>query len=669
MITRDEIMRMPRNDQLDLLNRAKDAYYNTGEELLSDYDYDWLEAELGLENKNYVGSKHKGYTVKHSFIMGSLAKVQIKEDKKTGVVDWDKYAAEINSYISKSHAQYIEVTPKLDGASFSAEFGLVDGKPQLLSVATRGDGQYGSDISHWFKPVLNTSFWSKINQACLDILDENQILCIRGEVLVSGHKFEEKYSDTFTNPRSFVAGRLNLKASEISSDMLTGSDIHFVCYDYRLVDTDDNTFTELDWMNQYDQTYPILSKYLGHIGELPDDEFCQVYKYNGKLTGIELQKIYDEYAKYRSEDSDYALDGIVFKPNASGRQYNDSRERPLDCVAMKFIPVISITEIVDIEWNVHKSGEYFPKAIIKPIYLDSKEIKKVSLHNYNYIMVNNCGIGSSVRISLAGDIIPYIYEVIYAAGTDDINMPEDSEIYTEAKSGTMHLMKVFDDDNAKQKNRFISSAKALVINSVGPAAAEALYDSLHRDIDNLINIVYLMKDDMYELILDNMGNSRSVINIINGLKEFRKGLTLEDIILSFCFKNCGKRASILCAKIIRGEDYSTANMSLSVYGWALDKTSEEYNMVMDVVNELGVDISPKLNVGGASTQIPIIMTGSPKEFGYSTKKEFLQQHPEYIETTSWDECKVLFTDDLSSSSGKMKKAQKAGIQIKTYGDV
>ncbi|MBO6271197.1 hypothetical protein J6O48_00295 [bacterium] len=66
---------MSRKEKLDLLNRAKDAYYNTGEELLSDYDYDELEAELGLENKNYVGSKHKGYTVKHSFIMGSLSKV------------------------------------------------------------------------------------------------------------------------------------------------------------------------------------------------------------------------------------------------------------------------------------------------------------------------------------------------------------------------------------------------------------------------------------------------------------------------------------------------------------------------------------------------------------------------------------------------------------------
>ena len=44
----------------------------------------------------------------------------------------------------------------------------------------------------------------------------------------------------------------------------------------------------------------------------------------------------------------------------------------------------------------------------------------------------------------------------------------------------------------------------------------------------------------------------------------------------------------------------------------------------------------------------------------------LEAHPEYVETTSWSDCKILFTDDLASNSGKMKKAQKAGIEIREY---
>ena len=253
-----DLKNLSRKEKLDLLNRAKDSYYNTGTELLSDREYDELEAELGLENKNYVGSKHGNYTIKHSFIMGSLAKIQIKEDKH-GVVDWDAYADEFKKYFNKANScKYFETTPKLDGASFSAEFRNNNGKAEIISCATRGDGKYGTDILHWFEPVLRTSYWSKIDEACNNILDENDILCIRGEVLVPNNVFSEKYTDEFTNPRSFVAGKIGLKKENLTNEQISGSDLHFVCYDYRIIDGDDNTFNELSWMNPYDGTYKIL---------------------------------------------------------------------------------------------------------------------------------------------------------------------------------------------------------------------------------------------------------------------------------------------------------------------------------------------------------------------------------------------------------------------------
>ena len=67
-------------------------------------------------------------------------------------------------------------------------------------------------------------------------------------------------------------------------------------------------------------------------------------------------------------------------------------------------------------------------------------------------------------------------------------------------------------------------------------------------------------------------------------------------------------------------------------------------------------------------KLKVILTGSPEEFGYKTKSVFLQQHPELIEVSSFKECECLITDSLDSNSGKMQKARKAGIPIKTYGD-
>ena len=645
-----------------LLDIAKDYYYNTGNELIDDAMYDELESFIDLENKNYVGSKssakHANYTVKHSFIMGSLAKIQIKEDKKTGIVDWDTYANEFKKYFDKSTGcKYFETTPKLDGCSFSAEF---DSDGDLISCATRGDGEYGSDISHWFNAQLKTKYWSKIKDCCVNLLDKNDTLVIRGEVLVPSSAFKSNYANDFKNPRSYVAGKLGTKPSDLTESNLSGSNLHYVCYDYRIVDGETGTFTELSWMNPHDSTYKLLKPYLNGIGELPESKYCQVHPYNGNFTGEELQKIYDEYNSFRANESEYPLDGIVFKPEASARQYNDDRARPVDCVAMKFIPMINATEIVDIEWNVKKTGEYFPKAIINPVYMDGKEIRKASLHNYGYIMKHKCGIGSSVRISLAGDIIPFVYEIVHAAGTENINLPEDSEV------NGVHLMKIFNDESELQKNQFIASANALNINTIGPAAASNLWDSLHNDVDNLCNIVLLMTDDNCELIYEKLGKSRSVDNIVKNLKEFRSHLTLEDLILSFCFKNCGHRASALCAKIITGQDYSTASMGAESYKWAENPNSKEYMQVVNTAELLGISLEPTEDDGADGDKIPVIMTGSPKEFGFNTKKDFLAAHPEYVETTSWSDCKILFTDDLSSTSGKMKKAAKAGIPVKLY---
>lgn len=651
-----------------LLDISKDTYYNTQQEIIDDATYDELEAFIGLENKNYVGSKsnatHANYTVKHSFIMGSLSKIQIKEDKKTGLVDWDRFAQEFNAYFKKSSGcKYFETTPKLDGCSFSAEF---NSRGTLISCATRGDGTYGSDISHWFKAELRSSrYWSKIKDCCKSILDKDDILVIRGEVLVPHSSFNDKYVNDFKNPRSYIAGKLGTKASDLSKSDLSGSDIHYVCYDYRIVDGETGTFTELSWMNPKDGTYKILSPYLGNIGELPPSEYCQVHEYNGNFTGKELQKIYEEYNIFRENSSEYALDGIVFKPEASARQYNEDRARPLDCVAMKFIPMINATEIIDIEWTVKKTGEYFPKAVIKPVYMDGKEIRRASLHNYNFIMTKNCGIGSSVRISLAGDIIPYVYEIVNAAGTDNINLPEDSYVVTE-KSGNMHLMKQFKDNNDINKNKFLASAVALNINTIGPAIAASIWDAMHNEFDTLDNIVYLMTDENYEKLYANMGSSKTVQNIINNLKAYKDILTLETLILSFCFKSCGKRASALCAKIITGQPYSTASTSAIAYKWAENTESDEYKKVEAAANLLGISMEVSHEEETNDSKIPIIMTGSPKEFGFNTKKDFLNAHPEYVETTEWKNCSILFTDDLSSTSGKMKKAQKLGIVIKLY---
>ena len=73
---------MTQKEKIEIYYKAKEAYYN-GHEIMTDFEFDALEKELGLENKSEIGSRHNpSYTIKHPYIMGSLSKVQIHKDKK-----------------------------------------------------------------------------------------------------------------------------------------------------------------------------------------------------------------------------------------------------------------------------------------------------------------------------------------------------------------------------------------------------------------------------------------------------------------------------------------------------------------------------------------------------------------------------------------------------------
>lgn len=180
-----------------------------------------------------------------------------------------------------------------------------------------------------------------------------------------------------------------------------------------------------------------------------------------------------------------------------------------------------------------------------------------------------------------------------------------------------------------------------------------------------------MRDDadVNNTLFRALGTGKSTENIANSLQTYKTKLTLEDIIASYSFKQCGKRASALCAKILTGQNYSTTSFPAVSYQWALDPNSQEYQTVTDMAQALGISLETPEADNSADDKIPIIMTGDPSKCSeYATKKQWLAAHPQYVETGSWKECKILFTNDLESKTGKMGKALKAGIPIKLYED-
>ena len=622
-------------EKRELYDKAKEAYYQ-GEPIMSDLEFDELEKELGLENKGYVGTHHqKSYTVKHPYLMGSLSKIQIKEDENHHI-DWIGYGKKAQSYLSKSNGYltdnwFYEVTPKYDGCSWEA---VIDHNGNLVSVSTRGDGEFGKSISPWFEEEWKTNYEPYIQDYYKSMDDHSylflQYMVVRGECLVKKSVFMEKYSQEFTLPRSFVAGCLGQDWINSYRQKEMRSDLSWIAYDFREV-YENGTIIELDYTGK-DKLCNIKTP----LGNRPD------FFYTGG-PGLNMEPLYHMFEEER-EKSEFALDGFVLKPGASFRLQDGERARQEDCVAIKFLPEVVDAELIDVVWNVGKTGEYYPTGILADVILGNKKVNRVSLANYGKIVEEKIGIGSKLKISLAGDIIPYVLQVV-SEGTP-VTLPEDSYV------DGVHLMKTLSEKD-KTFIKFINSVNVLKPDGIGEKVAEKLFEIFPTD--NIVD--FMLFKEKWEEKLD---DSKSSQNIINAINERQKTLTLPDLIQSMGYENCGEKNSLYLAKVFSGLNPDEKGIPTSIIELGKD---EKFGFnISYMVKSLGI----KLLEEESSEKIPVILTGSPKECGYNTKAEFLEKHPEFIETTKFGECQILFTDDLESTSTKMQKAKKLGIEIKQY---
>lgn len=631
-----------------LYNTAKEAYYN-GQPIMTDVEFDELEVDLGLENKSYIGSRHNpSYTIKHPFIMGSLSKVQIKEDEQ-GNVDWTKYSAEIEKYIFKNGYHDLIISPKYDGCSY--ECVVTNGN--IESISSRGDGEYGKDL---YKHLINHI--QPIVNSLIEQLD-SEYLIFRGEVLISKKTFEEKYSE-FVNPRSFVAGLLNRDYDDNDTELKSMlSDLSLAVFDVRL--NEEGNIIDIDWDYLRFPNFNNDAMVLRGVDNLMDFKTL-------------LPSLYNSISELRNE-IDYALDGFVIKPIAQYRESLLTEVRPSDCIAVKFIPMLEETVVEEIVWNTGKTNEMIPVIKVKPVIMDGKQVTRASAHNYGYLKDNRISVGTKVILSLAGDIIPFIYKVTdttsFSLSKMNLPTPEFKDQYT--VSGC-HLYKQLSEVEQKYKN-FKNSALSLNIPGLGGSSIDKIFEYIKEAYkgDEFFGIeerplpdnILCIKDVDIERAL----GGKTGANVKKEFNNLLINLTLKDIVRSLNIEDCGDRVSEEIEKYLLCEDYDFSHLPEKAYKWSLNICNSTYERFLNVLNSLNKRIEDfKVvhieNSKASTNQIPVILTGEPNN--YVSKAEFLKCHPEYKLTGSWKEVQIVFTNSLESKTSKMKKAIEKNIKIELY---
>ena len=454
-----------KKELIELLIKADNLYYNTGEPLLDDNKYDEIKDYLRELDKKNAYFKRIGADVdnkvKLPYFLGSQDK--IKDDEK--ILDkWIKKYDKPYSYI---------IGEKLDGISC-----LVNINNDKIDIYTRGNGIYGQNITHIKDYIKGIPSYK----------DKKLNIAVRGELIINKKNWD-KIKDKGANARNVVAGAINSKIIQKNILKL----IEFIVYD---VIEPRNTL-----LNSLKYASSLKFKVVNYIHESKE---------------LNIKYLYELFKSWKDK-SKYDIDGLVITHNDIYKI--KSGENPKYSFAFKSLQMQKEVEVIvnNIEWNISKDKYLKPIVKFNEINLNGVKIKQATGFNADYIVKNNIGIGSRIIIIRSGDVIPYIKKVLSPSTDGKPLMPNVKFIWNKKDI-------ILDDDNKNREQDikiFTNFMKSLNIKGIAEGVITKLYDN---SFDTLNKIIIIKKDDL--LKIDGF-KEKSADNIINALKDVKTKSCLE----------------------------------------------------------------------------------------------------------------------------------------------
>ena len=389
-------------------------YYNQAISEISDAEFDSLWSELKrLDPQNpqleMVGSDSipGSKKVTHLFPMRSL-------DKATTI-------KEIRHFVSETtvDGKQFVCQPKLDGSALSIEYR----RGRLVRAATRGNGTRGEDVTANARRISNIPESINWDGDCH----------IRGEVIMPLSIFQEKYSSVAPNPRNLAAGCLRQKTKEAGK--AKPEDLIFLAYDVKFPDLDSKhpdspappNFNYDSDSNEWLSTNGIQIAGNTVVSADNTEELTQ------KISSI------TEYWTEKRDRIEWEIDGVVIKLDllSKRKSLGMTAHHPRWALAWKFPPEEANTVLMDVDWQVGRTGTVTPVARVAPVTVSGVTVENVTLHNPGEVDRLKIAIGDKVKLVRRGDVIPKIVEVIGKATIGDI----EGRIHSDGKQFNENLPK------------------------------------------------------------------------------------------------------------------------------------------------------------------------------------------------------------------------------------
>ena len=373
--------------KIKLIKKYNELYYNKNSSIISDYEFDILKKEVLELEKKYSFLKNKsspsltvGFKpsknfkkVKHKIPMLSLGNAFNEED----LLNFEK---KIFNFLSLRESNEIEYSaePKIDGISAS----LIYKKSKFVQGLSRGNGIEGEDITENLKTINDIP---KIVSA-KNFPNE---IDIRGEIFIRNDDFKIM-KDKFANPRNAASGSLRQKDSKITKKI----PLKFIAYTYGYAKN----------LNINSQ-----SEFLKNLKSWG----FNINQFNRIIKGVDGLVLNHKNLEKKRKEINFDIDGIVYKVNNFNLQkrLGFAANSPRWAIAHKFSANSSISEIINIEIQVGRTGALTPVAKIKPVNIGGVMVSNATLHNEDEINRKDIRVGDTVTVERAGDVIPHVISV------------------------------------------------------------------------------------------------------------------------------------------------------------------------------------------------------------------------------------------------------------------
>lgn len=631
------------------LNKASEAYYNIGQPIMSDAEFDNKLEELRQweEESGIVLANSPTHNV-GAIVLDNIKKVT----HESPMLSLAKcHSAEEVKQFAKGHTLVGSV--KLDGLTCRLIF--KDG--ELVRAESRGNGTIGNIITDHVKQFLNVPL--HINKEGTYIID--------GEALIKTDDFEKlNKNGEYKTPRNLASGTLggldtsvvkNRKLRWYAWEVVEGSK-HPESFASSLMEANDLGFETVPFVN--------LKWAELNIQEAIDFFLDEAEKENLPQDGVVFKYEDVKYGKSLGSTSHHFNNGIAFKV------FNESVE----------------SELINIEYTMGRTGILTPTAVFKPIEIEDTIIERASLHNISIMkeIMGKPWVGQHVEVIKSNLIIP------------QIRWAEQDDEYTKIYIDIPHMCpicgqptKIVKDNNSEVLVCTNDNCKGKLLGKLSHAVSR---DALNTDglseatIEKFINLGWLSSiQDIYHLLdhenemkaLDGFGK-KSVDKLLASIEKSRK-TSLERFLYSLSIPLLGKSASMMIADSVdydfdtfigemtmKGAEYfrylpgigDSLISSLDTY-W-----KNHYSDILQLANEFTFETQKSI-MSESTNELEnktFVITGSVNHYqNRDALKADIEAHGGKVVGSVSSKVNYLINNDINSTSSKNKKAKSLNIPI------